>query len=80
MTNTSLRDSGGKLTLKDKMAYALEDSGLYPYPEFVNMFVSLFENRATKEQCDEMEKLISGGMNRKQLAKHFDKLYLEKSS
>lgn len=66
------------MSTRDAVAFAVHDSGLYPYPEFVNLFVKLFNNSLNKAEADEIEQLISGGMNRKRLAKHLDN-YLETS-
>ena len=63
-----------KLTIRDKVADAITQSGLYAYPEFVDIFTAVFTNTATKEQADRAEELIAGGMNRKKLAKYFDEI------
>lgn len=63
------------MTTDTLIAFSLQESGLYPYPEFVSLFKDVFVGKPTKAQVDEVEKLIAGGLNRKRLAKLYDDLH-----
>ncbi|MDI3211796.1 hypothetical protein [Arthrobacter sp. AL12] len=52
--------------------YTLQKIGIYPYPEFVKLFTDFFENRATKEQLDEVEKHISATKSRNKVTKAYE--------
>ncbi len=43
---------------KDNMSYVVSQLGAYPYHEVVTPFIAVFDNVATKEQIDEVEKHI----------------------
>lgn len=41
---------------KIHMSYVVSQLGAYPYKEIVDPFIAVFDNNATKEQIDEVEK------------------------
>ena len=46
--------------------------GIYPYPELVKLFADFFEDKATKEQIDEVERHIKATNNRKRVLNIYD--------
>ena len=52
--------------------YTLDSVGIYPYPEFVALFTAFFENKATKEQLDEVDKHIKATRSQKKMAEAYD--------
>ena len=58
-------------SIKNKI-FASVEIGIYPYPEFVKLFTAFFENTATKQQLDEIEKHITATNSRNRVSKAYD--------
>jgi len=65
--------------LRNIVAYGLHQSGLWPYPEFVDLFLAVLTDEGTKEQVDRADELIKGGLNKKRMEDLYDRVvYLKK--
>jgi hypothetical protein len=60
--------------LRNIVAYGLHQSGLWPYPEFVDLFIAVFTDEGTKEQVDRADELIKGGLNKKRMAELYNRI------
>lgn len=57
---------------KDFVPYTLDTIGIYPYPEIVKLFRAFFNNTATKEQIDEVDKHIKATRSHKKVSEAYD--------
>ena len=77
-----IRDSV-MLDKKVFIPFTLDSVGIYPYPEAISLFTAFFENTATKEQLDDVNRYIKGTKSTKKITEAYDYYqvnYLSKDS
>lgn len=57
---------------KTNMAYVLYKLGMWPYPEIIEEFIAVFDNTASKEQIEQVEKRIKV-LGKYRVAKAYDR-------